>query len=488
MARVFRAEDTTLHVPCAVKLLDVPDGMRDQLRARLRAEAHAMALVQHPNVLRVIDVGTEGAVDWIAMDLAPGGSLEDRFEAAGPLPPSEAAELHADVLDALQAAHDAGVIHRDVKPSNLLVGADGRILLADFGIAQVADNPHVMRSTRTGMTMGTMAYMAPEQRMDARGVTPAADQYAVAASLYWLVTGWNPIDLFAAAEDSARWERLPAPLRAPLFRATRYEPTSRFPTAAAMAEALRQAARELPEDAPAVARPARARTPTLVVRDPTPVSVARPLTPTDPDAVTALPVTGGAPAGRRWTAPVMLLVALFAAVGALGAGLGLGAFWEPAPVVPAPVARPTPAPPPGPSPAPAPAPAVVVAPAPVEVAPADRPVPRPAPAPEPAPELRAGPIPLGRWSGSFRGRPSSVELTGSPEALAGTVRVRFGQNEVSNAVTGAWDSSTRTLTLRDVESAEDAGTYRARLSPDDQRFQGSFEDGRGQKVPFVWSR
>lgn len=107
MARVFRARDTTLGVDCAVKLLDVPDNLRADLRARLRAEAHAMALIRHPHVLRVVDVGTDGDTDWIAMDLAPGGSVEDRFEAGGPLSPRQAAAWHADVLDALQAAHQA---------------------------------------------------------------------------------------------------------------------------------------------------------------------------------------------------------------------------------------------------------------------------------------------------------------------------------------------------------------------------------------------
>jgi serine/threonine protein kinase len=306
MARVFRARDTKLGVDCAVKLLDVPEHLRDDLRSRLRSEAHAMALVQHPHVLRVLDVGSDGPADWIAMELAPGGSLEDQFEAGGPLPPRQAANWHADVLDALHAAHAAGVIHRDVKPSNLLLTADGRVLLADFGIARVVDDPAAQRSTRTGVTMGTMAYMAPEQRVDARGVGPAADQYAVAASLYWVVTGWNPIDLFAADLDSQRWDPVPEPLRAALFRATRYQPAERFTSAAEMARALRDALPALPAASPHARTPLAPRSATQVDHTPRP----RPgtLVPTDPDAVTLAPA--GSPPPRRWGPALLLLAAV----------------------------------------------------------------------------------------------------------------------------------------------------------------------------------
>ena len=240
MATVYRAWDTILDVPRAIKLLEAAPETRRAWRARLRAEARAMArLSRHPNVLRIYDIGEEAGQDFVVMELAEGGSLADRIAREGPLAPREALQICVQILSALAAAHAEGIVHRDVKPHNILLAEGGRALLADFGIALMAES--ALRTTRTGMAIGSMAFMAPEQRLDARRVGPTADLYAVGTTLYNLITADNPIDLFTAAEGSERWLGIPAAIRAILMRATRHEPGERYGSAREMAEEVAQA-------------------------------------------------------------------------------------------------------------------------------------------------------------------------------------------------------------------------------------------------------
>lgn len=247
-AWVFRAQDGLLGVQRAVKVLSTETLGRESLRARLRSEARAMARIEHPNILRVFDVGAEGPFDWVVMELADGGSLQERLDLAGPLPPHEAVRVTLQVLSALCAAHEAGVVHRDVKPHNILLGRDGVARLADFGIALLNAEDEV-RQTRAGVSMGTLAYMPPEQRIDARSVGPGADIYAVGTTFYALLTNENPVDLFAALEGSPRWEAVPPQLRSTVLRATRLLPADRFSSAQEMAldliRLLREAGGEL---------------------------------------------------------------------------------------------------------------------------------------------------------------------------------------------------------------------------------------------------
>jgi tRNA A-37 threonylcarbamoyl transferase component Bud32 len=252
MAEVWRAYDTQLRVKRAVKILS-GDGRGLTVRAqRLRTEARAMVLADSRHVLRVYDILEEDGRPVIVMDLAPGGSLDDRLRDGGPLSPQQASRWMCDVLLALQAAHTIGVIHRDVKPSNVLIDGVGRAVLADFGIALIDQDPE--RQTRTGITMGSMAFMAPEQRLDARGVGPAADVYAVATSLYHLITGATPVDLFLAEPASPRWDDVPRALAPILQRATHLRPEERYPSAAALREALEAVVEGLPA-APVVGAP-----------------------------------------------------------------------------------------------------------------------------------------------------------------------------------------------------------------------------------------
>jgi DNA-binding response OmpR family regulator len=234
-ARVHRAHDAVLDAPRAVKILK--EGANHEIATRLLREARAMARVRHPHILRVYDAGdlADGRA-WVVTDVAEGGSLAHRIAVEGPLRLPEGLRLGVQMLEGLHAAHLAGIVHRDVKPENVLLDRHGDVLLADFGIAALTG---AVGHTDVGTALGTFAYMAPEQRLDASTVGPAADQYAAAATLYQALTASNPIDLFAAGPHSPRWQGVPEALRDVLRRALAYDPEDRFESAEAFANALR---------------------------------------------------------------------------------------------------------------------------------------------------------------------------------------------------------------------------------------------------------
>ncbi len=237
-AEVYRGWDDLLGVQRALKLLTVEHPrVRQSLRRRLRAEAQAMARIQHPNILRISDVGFHEEVDFVVMELADGGSLAEWIEERGPMAPVVAIGFMLQVLAGLAAAHAAGIVHRDVKPQNVLLDTRGTALLADFGIALVT-HEDIGRTTRAGVAMGSLSFMAPEQRLDARSVDVTADIYSAAATLFNLLTGNNPVDLFTADEHSPRWGAIPTDLRAIIARGTLLDPAARFPDARSMATAL----------------------------------------------------------------------------------------------------------------------------------------------------------------------------------------------------------------------------------------------------------
>jgi serine/threonine protein kinase len=258
MATVWRAWDATLRVERAIKLLS-PEKLEDPAaRARFLSEARTMAGLDHPGVLRVHDLGQDGPWVYMVMELATGGSLWDWMQRHGPMPPRLAVRLLLPVAHALEAAHAAGVVHRDVKPRNIMLGSDGQPHLADFGIARVrhAADPGL---TRTGSSLGTWGYMAPEQRKDARAVDARADVYALGATLWALLAGEVPVDLFAW-DVAADLGEQPEPLLALIRRATRFDPGERFESMAVMATALTTLLQDLPPDpagTPALAAPTR---------------------------------------------------------------------------------------------------------------------------------------------------------------------------------------------------------------------------------------
>lgn len=237
-AKVYLAKDSTDGATCAVKVLHEKVAS-EHARRRMRTEHAAMATLEHPRILRVRDGGVdEAGHEYFVMDYAPNGTLADQLEVRGALPVVEVCARVCEVLDALASAHDHGIVHRDVKPQNILICDEGRSLLADFGIALVETNT---RATQAGARLGSVAFMPPEQRADARSVRPAADLYSVGATMFHLLTGANPIDLFMAEASSPRFYGVAEPLISVIARATRKRPGDRYPSAAAMREALEQA-------------------------------------------------------------------------------------------------------------------------------------------------------------------------------------------------------------------------------------------------------
>ncbi|WP_406224433.1 serine/threonine-protein kinase [Streptomyces canus] len=192
MGRVWRAHDEVLHRAVAIKELTaalyVSESDRAVLLARTRAEARAAARINHSAVVTVHDVLDHDGRPWIVMELVEGRSLADAVKEDGRIEAREAARIGLWVLRALRAAHSAGVLHRDIKPGNVLLAQDGRVLLTDFGIAQIEGDTTI---TRTGEVVGSVDYLAPE-RVRGADPGPSADLWALGATLYTAVEGRSP--------------------------------------------------------------------------------------------------------------------------------------------------------------------------------------------------------------------------------------------------------------------------------------------------------
>ncbi|MFC9969644.1 serine/threonine-protein kinase [Spirillospora sp. NPDC127200] len=192
MGTVWRARDEALHREVAVKevLLHeaLSDEEREQRHQRTLREARASARLNHPGVVTVHDVVDEGGHPWIVMELVQARSLQEILDEEGPLPPGRAAAVGRQIAGALRAAHAIGILHRDVKPANVLITADDRAVLTDFGIAQIAGDATL---TRTGLIMGSPAYMSPE-RVNGDRALPASDLWALGATLYTACEGRPP--------------------------------------------------------------------------------------------------------------------------------------------------------------------------------------------------------------------------------------------------------------------------------------------------------
>lgn len=239
MATVYRGYDERLEVERAIKVLSPLLAARAEIRARFETEARTMAKLQHPNIVSVQDVGTDGERVYLVMELVETGSLIDLLDRKGPMSPKDACDAVIAILLGLQAAHARGVVHRDIKPHNVLVTPDGNYKVADFGIAHVTGADR--HATRTGMAMGTLSYMAPEQRTNAKQVDGRADLYAVSATFYALLTNKEPFELHAVDHQDEIFEGLPRVLVDIMKRASRFRAEDRFPDAAAMIAAVRDA-------------------------------------------------------------------------------------------------------------------------------------------------------------------------------------------------------------------------------------------------------
>ncbi|MFI1164237.1 serine/threonine-protein kinase [Streptomyces sp. NPDC020801] len=216
MGTVWRARDEVLHREVAVKEVRAPAGLPapdvERMYARLEREAWAAARVANRNVVTVYDVATDGGRPWIVMELVRGLSLADLLDAEGPLAPQRAAHIGAEVLSALRAAHDVGVLHRDVKPANVLLANDGRVVLTDFGIATVEGSSAL---TMTGEVIGSPEFLAPERALG-RKPGPESDLWSLGVLLYAAVEGNSPFrqDTPLSTLRAVVDEELPPPRRA----------------------------------------------------------------------------------------------------------------------------------------------------------------------------------------------------------------------------------------------------------------------------------
>lgn len=194
MGTVWRSYDELLRRDVAIKEVTIPDGVptreRDLLCERMLREARAAAALNHPNVVGIFDVVNDDGRPFIVMEMVESQSLADMIKANGPLKPSKCAEVGLAVLDALETAHDAGVLHRDVKPGNILLAESGRIVLTDFGAAR---SPNDTPLTSTGLLLGSPQYIAPE-RARGRPFGAASDIFSLGSSLYAAVEGHPPFD------------------------------------------------------------------------------------------------------------------------------------------------------------------------------------------------------------------------------------------------------------------------------------------------------
>jgi len=233
MAVVFAARDLRLDRPVAVKVLRPQLAADAAMRRRFDDEARSAARLSSPFVVAVFDTGDDGDAAFLVMERLPGVTLADRMR-AGPMPPAEVRSTTGDMLAGLDAAHRIGLVHRDVKPSNVLLGADGRAKVADFGIAKSVD-PRTARlppdPTVTGVVLGTPGYLSPE-RLAGRPATPQSDLYAVGVVVLSALTGTDP------ASASLSDPRVPPAFAAVIHRALAPRPDDRFGSAADMAFAL----------------------------------------------------------------------------------------------------------------------------------------------------------------------------------------------------------------------------------------------------------
>jgi serine/threonine-protein kinase len=332
MAAVYRAHDTALNRAVAIKVLEPALAVDPNAIERFKREAVTAANLEHPSIVRVYDVEQSGSLHYIAMRYVQGTTLRDILRDNGPLPPATCLKMIEPIASALHYAHLHGVVHRDVKPGNILVEPDGTVLLTDFGIARAADNAQ-SSLTDQGHVMGTADYLAPEQ-ISGRPAGAASDVYSLGIVLYEMLTGVTPF----VGENTAAVlykqvhekppplhsinSRLPSDLQPILDRALAKNPAARYadPTdlARALAEILRWSRPTTPGKpwpSPTttgnLARSATAQSPNRTRRPTSPLTDPPPSGPpphrNTPSQMKAPPRTAG-----RWiplTAAVALLLA-----------------------------------------------------------------------------------------------------------------------------------------------------------------------------------
>jgi len=245
MGVVWRAQDNVIGRHVAIKELHLPDGVpteeRHVLEERVLREARAAGRLNDPAVVTVFDVVVENRMTYIVMELVEAATLSTLINRQGPMPPERVSSMAQQLLSALEAAHAAGIVHRDVKPGNIMVRPDGRVKLTDFGIAQAVDDP---RLTTSGSLIGSPAYMAPE-RIHGNEASPASDLWALGATLCYAIEGFSPYErastastLHAIMNETPRLTRAHGVLAAVITGLLMADPNARLngPQARAMLE------------------------------------------------------------------------------------------------------------------------------------------------------------------------------------------------------------------------------------------------------------
>jgi eukaryotic-like serine/threonine-protein kinase len=249
MGQVWSAQDTVLDRRVAVKVL-LPRYAGDPgFAARFRAEARAMAALSHPGIVEIYDYGQADGLAYLVMQFVDGESLVSLMRRTGTVDPVDAMRLVIQAAEAVEAAHQQGIIHRDIKPANLLLRKDGRLALTDFGIARIVAAD---RLTGTDQIVGTASYLAPEQ-VTGDQIGPSTDVYALGVVAYELMTGGRPFTADTPYGVALKHvhepppplpDSIPEPIREVVLRAMAKDPAERWPTAEALAQAAATAIRE----------------------------------------------------------------------------------------------------------------------------------------------------------------------------------------------------------------------------------------------------
>jgi serine/threonine-protein kinase len=249
MATVDLARDLELGRRVAVKRLYASLAGDDVFQTRFLREARMAAALSHPNLVAVYDVGEDDGLPYIVMEYVEGETLAEVMARTGPMQPDRAVDLLLQICAGLEHAHAAGLVHRDIKPQNLLVRSDGVAKIADFGIARTLQATQL---TQAGTVLGTAAYLAPEQAAGAQ-VTAAADIYSLGAVAYELLSGRQPYEVESLADLALAQQAPPPPLETVtpelgrvVLQALAADPTARPPSAAAFARELAEASPDVP--------------------------------------------------------------------------------------------------------------------------------------------------------------------------------------------------------------------------------------------------